>query len=245
LLAYILTGGRYVSAPDNPISQVIPDVHMGIAFDPDSNPIGLVKTHYRRNHPIPQNFKCCKAIYLYRNPADIIVSSYKYLIQHAVLPQDNSGHLSRSAKFQTYAHEFVADRGFKGWQADFGSWNDHVASWVFSNNQYDMLVVSYELLQANTQEVLDHMCRFLEIKFSKSLLTESIAANQLSATKAREPTNRGLGEGRSHYGIDFLPPRLQSEFQHHFGETISRLDEVLADTYGTIHSRQRSTNRQQ
>jgi len=70
----------------------------------------------------------------------------------------------------------------------YGSWNDHVASWVESPLAVDgrLLVVRFERMKAQTEDTLADILDFLGVSHDRAAIRQAIANNNLQRMKEKE-----------------------------------------------------------
>ena len=148
-LACNLLFGRQESASG--LNALAPDVHellaaggAGSAGDSTtSEPHGLLKTHFALSAALPHRDRTRAALYVVRDPADVLVSNFFYSRRSSA-----SGDTSVQA-FDGYVEEFIAQRGDPRWAAlGMGSWEDNVKSWR-SGTEFPVEVLRYEDMLAD------------------------------------------------------------------------------------------------
>lgn len=131
----------------------------------------LIKTHeaYRREYR--------KAVYLVRDPRDVILSEHRFVRWR--------GYYDRELP------EFVPVF-LRGEVNGFGSWRDHVASWLESDlaARGDLLIIRFEDLRADTEEWLRRIVGFLGLEVSGERLREIIHDNSIARMREREDQAR-------------------------------------------------------
>jgi hypothetical protein len=126
----------------------------------------ILKSH----EPFDVRFR--KVIYLVRDPRDVAVSEYHFdLKKHYIDP---------SVTLEQYVKRFVA-----GETASYGSWWEHVASWVATRQgSPSFLLVRYEDLLANSMEETGRIAKFLGIQAGPESL--QAAVDRSSANRMRK-----------------------------------------------------------
>jgi len=173
----------------------------------------LLKTH----EPYQPIYR--KAILLIRDPRDVVLSDYRFLRMRGDFGGD----------FGQFLTEFIAGRAH-----GFGSWRDHVESWLNSGLAEENLhIVRYEDLSRETPSRLSSVLEFLGVNGS-ALDLEAICGNNtvermrmkeelgLGAPRTRSPryrfVNRGLVGGWS----DDLTPSQIEQLEQAFQSTMIR-----------------------
>lgn len=218
LIAYIMTSGAFISSPQDKVEQVIPDIHKGTpSKEYLKSRFPIIKTHWLPQSSPTKGFKALSAVYLYRNPADVLVSSYKHLINMGELDGAELTNLQESREFQEYAKQFIENRGYWGWLQTYGSWERHIDSWMFQKHQFPVLPVSYEALQQTPLTTLKTVTNFLGLNAADSLIEDAISAYEFAKAKAREPSNVTLAVGRTGYAYQLLSSNNRQSLQTQFG----------------------------
>ena len=103
-----------------------------------------------------------KVIYLIRDPRDVLASLYPFFISIGVI----SKNYSKSKFLKEY---------FKGeFNANFGSWNENVGSWLGANNDKIVMIIKYEDLKKNIFIEAKKICKFLKIKKTRKQINIAI-----------------------------------------------------------------------
>ena len=210
LLSEILTGQSPEFSRTN---QLIPDVgkHSGaVALLPKNG--RLIKTHesYRPEYK--------KAVYLVRDARDVVSSEYAY--------QTSLGWFKGG--FDDYVKCFV-----RGTVDGYGSWQDHVSSWVNSPlaRGGNLLVLRFEDLRRDTVETLSEICDFMAVEIERDVIKRAIDNNSLEKMREKEKRNpqRASREGRFVRSglVEGWRGKLSEEqiqmIERYAGEALSRL----------------------
>ncbi len=172
----------------------------------------LIKTHelYRKSYK--------KAIYLARDPRDVMLSEFAYQKALGVTGED----------FDVFLDRFL----LKGVNP-FGLWKDHVNSWMDAaeTQQCELLVVRFEEMRRETERYLAQMMDFLDFPVEASVIRRAIENNSLEQMKAKEKATpqRASAQGRfvrsgSVAGWrDKLTASQTQLIEHYAGSAMSRL----------------------
>lgn len=150
------------------VNQMIPDVgrHAG-CLRLLGNGSRLIKTHeaYRSEYQ--------KAVYVVRDVRDVVISEFEY--------ENANERISESFD------EFVM-LSLEGRVNGYGSWQDHVASWVESPlaDNGRLLVVKFEQMKAQTEDTLAGILEFLGVRRDGVAIRQAIANNNLQRMKEKE-----------------------------------------------------------
>ncbi|HVN18034.1 MAG TPA: sulfotransferase domain-containing protein [Dongiaceae bacterium] len=172
----------------------------------------LIKTHeiYREAYR--------KAIYLVRDPRDVIFSEYAYYKALGFAGDD----------FDEFLDEFLR----KGVNP-FGTWSHHAHSWLDAaeSGKADILVVRFEDMRQDTQSALGEMMEFLKVPVSASAIRAAVQHNSLDRMKAKEKVNpqkasakgRFIGSGSVQGWRDKLTDTQLGNIERHAGDAMRRL----------------------
>jgi hypothetical protein len=166
LLLELLT--RDDAAGFDSVNQMIPDVGGQQSCPPLLAGGGrLIKTHeaYRSEYR--------KAVYLVRDARDVVISEFEYESANERISED----------FEAFVMLFL-----RGRVNGYGSWQDHVASWLDSSLAADdrLLVVKFEEMKAHTEDTLSEILDFLGVSRDRMAIREAIANNNLQRMKEKE-----------------------------------------------------------
>lgn len=136
--------------------------------------LSFAKTHF----PFDKNAEIVgrplKAIYLIRDPIDVMNSAYDF---HKLL--DHNFEESR----RSFAERWIASGG-----ADFdfaGPWGEHVRSWT-SQNDIPLCLVRYVDLVDEPRQQLDRIFAFLGLTPDQADITNALVNSSMVAMRARE-----------------------------------------------------------
>jgi len=172
----------------------------------------LIKTHelYRPSYK--------KAIYLARDPRDVLFSEYAYEKALGVIDGD----------FDAFLDAFLR----KGVNA-FGLWTDHVNTWLDAadSNQCELLVVRFEEMRRDTERSLKQIMDFMNVAVEPSTIRKAIENNSLDQMKAKEKITpqrasakgRFIGSGSVAGWKEKLSPSQLQLIDRYAGRAMSRL----------------------
>lgn len=131
----------------------------------------LIKTHelYRGEYK--------QAIYIARDVRDVVISEYHYLTWLGVL----------SCEFEAFVEQFV-----RGKANQFGSWTDHVNSWLDAAGagKVRLFLVKYETLREQTAPTLAGIADFLGLGVDSTTIQRTIEDNSIERMREREDRAR-------------------------------------------------------
>jgi hypothetical protein len=120
-----------------------------------------------------------KAIYFVRDPRDVAVSNYEF--------ERLNEHL-RGKSLDDFMHMYV-----RGKVNSFGSWHDHVGSWLDSGlaESDNFLLVRYEDMRSNTERELTRMVEFLGFTVDPEKVRMVVENNSLERMRQKEDRYQG------------------------------------------------------
>lgn len=139
------------------IEQRVPDIYV----NRDSSLLKMSRPRILKSH---QSFepRYRKVIYIVRDPRDVAISFYHYHIKMGLLNEDSS--------LEHFVSRFVA-----GEVESFGSWGEHVGSWLGARGQSDgFLVLRYEDLLEDTPQELLRVASFLGLSLDQDRIERAI-----------------------------------------------------------------------
>jgi hypothetical protein len=174
----------------------------------------LIKTH-ERYHPVYR-----KAIYLVRDPRDVVSSDYRYAQMKGFFASD----------LDSFVERFVAGRVH-----GFGSWPDHVSSWLDGElaGTGDLMMVRFEDLRSDPEATLQQALDFLGVpQPGRDVLQVAVKHNALAhmqqkeeavAEKRARPDLRIVHQGSVGGWRDELRPNQVERIEAHTGDWLVRL----------------------
>jgi hypothetical protein len=136
-MACNLLFGRQESA--SMLSTLAPDLHE-MGGSPDAvAPAGLLKTHFAFSSTLPYAEQTAAAIYVVRDPADVLASNFFYSQRSERLSE------ASSAEFDRYVDAFLEHRGDPRWiRLGMGSWEENIRSWLQTPVDFPIVRLRYE-----------------------------------------------------------------------------------------------------
>lgn len=133
------------------LNRRIPDLHRPAGrIDPSGDRI-FVKTHFLLHEKLPYLALTERAIYIKRNPRDVLLSGMNYA------KLENPGSFDDAA----YARAFIEQGGDPAWIGmGFGTWAAHAESWT-ATERFPVHVTSYEAMKSDTAAELRSMLEFV------------------------------------------------------------------------------------
>jgi len=161
------------------LNRLAPDIHeLGAVPALPEQPV-LMKTHFPSTAALALGAETAGAIYVVRNPGDVMLSNYHYSRRRG----DETAH--EAAAFERYVGQFLAARGDPRWIAlHMGTWDDHVRGWLQVRHAFPVLPLRYEDLLADPQRGAAQICSFLGLTRSDEAL--ALAVRGASFQRMRE-----------------------------------------------------------
>jgi hypothetical protein len=160
MLSYLLYPGIELESLDD-IQALVPDIYLGLGDRRKLSVPTVMKTHQpyaHRHEPFrPELYR--KVIYLARNPVDVYRSYYDYS-------------LNRSASLDVPPDVFVSKCLAGAWT--FGSWHEHVLSWLEAAKENDYLVLKYEDMVLDVSGSLKRVADYLGLERSDDDLSRIV-----------------------------------------------------------------------
>jgi hypothetical protein len=215
ILAEILAGQ---SSGFKGVNLLSPDVgeHSGaLALLPGNG--RLIKTHELYRPPYK------KAIYLARDPRDVLFSEYAYESALGVI----------DGNFDKFLEAFLR----KGVNP-FGMWTDHVNTWLDAadSGRCELHVIRFEDMRRDTERCLKQTMDFLNFPVAQGAIRKAIESNSLEQMKAKEKITpqkasakgRFIGSGSVAGWKEKLNVSQLQLIDRYAGQTMSRLGYALS-----------------
>lgn len=204
----------------------IPDLHKLIAkkqtLNLTPNRRLFVKTHFplQAEHPYLGNME--RYVYIIRNPLDTMISNARYFGCGAEDPE----------KFKQFLAHFIKHTTTQRWlKLGYGTWPNHIASWIGASSDYPSFIIRYEDLRSEPNQTLTQVLGFLGLEIDPERVR--IAVDRSSIENLREmedkegtsgifttagKENRFVNEGKTGQSIEMIDPTLQKAFERKFGD---------------------------
>ena len=129
----------------------------------------VIKSHEYFDH------RYQKVIYIVRDPRDVVLSYFNFQRKYRQIPDNYP--------LEQFTSDFVAGRLSS---ADWGTWGQHVGSWLCCDGRPGFLVVRYEDLTSNALHELSRIARFFGIEPGTELLAAACQRSSASRMRALE-----------------------------------------------------------
>lgn len=188
--------GNYLERGDcspERLTYVVPDIHVDPALCDDVPRPRFIKSHVAFVPDYP------RVVYIARDGRDVAVSYYFYRLR------------GRSLEPGTTFSAFLAD--FNRGAVAFGSWSDHVSSWLDHGTEDSLLLVRYEDLRLDPGRELERILRFSGLDVEASRVEVSVAGSGMERWRASE---RNMAADHVDTSIRFARSGEAGQFTEHF-----------------------------
>jgi hypothetical protein len=182
-----------------------------------------------------------RVLYIVRDPRDLVLSYYNFQRKYRQIADD--------FPLADYVNDFVNGRLIS---ADWGSWGENVASWVYTcQNKSGFLLVRYEDMQSNTEQELRRIAAFLGLQPTPESLRHAIERSSPQRMREMEQTQSDywvatkkhrkdipfVGTATSGRWQSDLPPALASKIESTWGNLMLTLGyPLMTSEIGQTHS---------
>jgi hypothetical protein len=119
-----------------------------------------------------------KVLYIVRDPRDLVLSYYNFQRKYRQIADDYP--------LAKYVEDFA---GGKLISADWGSWGENVASWIYTRqNHSSFLLLRYEDMRGDTEQQLRRIATFLGLQPTPERLRQAIEASSPERMREMERT---------------------------------------------------------
>jgi aryl sulfotransferase len=156
----------------------------------------MMKTHFPYSKALPLAAHTAGAIYVVRDPGDVMLSNFYYGQRSGDSP------LGDAAAFDRYVDAFIEHRGDARWiRLGMGSWEDNVRSWIAGPHEFPVVRIRYEDLMADGVAIAGLLCRCLGLARSAADIASAVARS--SFERMRQIEEQDIREQR--VGIFYKP----------------------------------------
>ena len=152
----------------------------------------LMKTHFLCSQQLPLLTQTAAAIYVVRDPADVMLSNFHYSQRSAGAPPAETADL-----LDRYVDSFIRERGDPRWRSrGMGSWDENVRSWLETPHSFPVLLVRYEDLLADPGGVAGVIGRFLGLNRTPEQVSAAVASasfERMRQIEERDISARSIG----------------------------------------------------
>ncbi len=160
------------------IEQKVPDIYKNSNLDL----LKHVSPRFLKSHEyLDPRYR--KVIYIVRDPRDVVVSYFHYLIKVRRITEDRP------------LDQFI-DNFIKGDISPFGSWYENVASWIYTRNRDEnFLMMRYEDILLDTYQELQKIADFLQMSVDEDCLNRAIVMSSRDNMQQLEKNQSHLWVG--------------------------------------------------
>ena len=215
----------------------IPDIHRQQLNVDDPTLTGnvLCKTHFLFDDRHPHHEHTAGFIYLLRHPKDILLSNLNYF---KLLSPDGFDK-------RHFVIDFINKMGFSEWlQRNFGSWNEHISTWMALANKKPHFYLRYEQLHTDPYGCMERIIDFLRMEKDQDRIYRSIEASSFDSMKQIERREKEKGcetlfpgkkkdmdagtmfvnKGKTGQSLDSIGPDLDQLFDERFEHVLDMLN---------------------
>jgi len=210
------------------IDRRVPDIYRSNAREL----LSLSRPRYLKSHE-PFCPRYPKVIYVVRDPRDVLLSYYHYEMRTRQIPD--------GWPIERFAADFM-----EGAVGDFGTWADHVASWLSTRSASSrFLLLRYEALLHDPVAVAGRIGPFLNLRIPNSALARAVersrfgemqmlevkGGNAWREAKGSRKDIRFVRAGREKQWKEECPHEILMRMEEEWGEWMDRLDYGKCDAY--------------
>ena len=151
----------------NNIENLIPDIYHTSESKFINKKLRIFKCH---DH---YDFRFRRAVYVVRDPREVIVSAYFFAIKIGVISKEYSR--------RKFVSEFLNGK----FNSNFGSWYQHIGSWYGAKDK-NILFIRYEDLKKKPSSEILKIANFLKIKVNKKKILNIIKKTSFKVLKDQE-----------------------------------------------------------
>lgn len=169
-------------APENPQMRIVESYYS------TNSELRRIRTRHRdlviKSHSVfMTKFSCTKVLYIVRDPRDVALSYFSYATKL----------LGRDMQFRDFLARYLGGTI----EPRFGSWGEHVGSWLGAMNgeSEHFLSVRYEDLIDTPLDTVRSICRFFSWNMTDETIARAITRADFSALREREIKSRSVDAG--------------------------------------------------
>nr|XP_060636351.1 sulfotransferase 2B1-like isoform X1 [Anolis sagrei ordinatus] len=207
ILTLIHSDGNPTLAQSMPSWERVPwlEQNTGATYLEDRPSPRLISSHLPP-FIFPESFftSQAKVIYTVRDPRDVCVSLYYY---------------AKMSSFLDYREDFGEFlEMFCSGKILFGTWFDHVKSWLTYKDQTNFLLLTYDELLKNLQDSVLRICRFLGKELDAAAVVSVVENASFESMKGNKMVNYSLVPDcvMNHSISPFLRKGISGDWRNHF-----------------------------
>ena len=165
------------------VREMVPNMHDwtgGLKYDwQGAHP---VKTHLQQ-HDLPPRMHTRSAIYVIRNPLDMVDSAIGY-----IKPADD-------AEREDLINQFCVNGSIEPWGTTlgYGSWEDNIQSWTAESRDFPLLIMQYEDILDAPHDNIARVAEFLGADADDKKIDKVVEATSFKTMKGVEKSELAAG----------------------------------------------------
>jgi hypothetical protein len=188
------------------LNTLAPDIHELSAIPEPPTALAFLKTHFPFSPQLPLAQHTAAALYVVRDPADVMLSNFHYSMRSGTSTAGDRGG-DNDATRGRYVDQYLAARGDPRWiDSRIGTWDEHVRSWLGVEHPFPVLPIRYEDLLADGQQGAQRIGSFLGLTRTAAEVGQAVAG--ASFRRMREIEEADIS--RQNVGIFYKPYLQQS-----------------------------------
>jgi aryl sulfotransferase len=146
----------------------------------------FIKTHYLFHDGLPWLDRTKGAVYVVRNPFDVLMSNLNYMfLNNQALAAKSGDELQRIA--DGYVQSYLQEGGDPRWKkVKYGSWREHVESWTENDRGIPVTLVRFEDLLADPRAALTNLCARIGLDATQARIDEAVTLSDFVHMRAME-----------------------------------------------------------
>jgi Sulfotransferase domain len=168
-----------------------------------------------------------RVLYIVRDPRDLVLSYYNFERKYRQIADDYP--------LANYVDDFASGRLIS---ADWGSWGENVASWVYTRqNHSNFLLMRYEDMKSDTENQLQRIAAFLGLEPTPEHLKQAIDASSAERMRELERTQseQWVATKKHRKDIPFVGTAMSGRWQSDLPEPlVSKIEATWGDLMLTL-----------
>jgi hypothetical protein len=166
------------------LNNLAPDIHELNAIPSAPTALTFVKTHFPFSSGLPLVANTAAAIYVVRDPADVMLSNFHYSQRSGMGTEPTAHALGQ------YVDQYLAARGDPRWiHSQMGMWDGHVRSWLDGSQSFPVLALRYEDLLTDSMGGAQKLCTFLGLSRTPQEIAQAVAGASFRRMREIEETD--------------------------------------------------------
>lgn len=158
------------------LNRLAPDIHELAAIPSAPTAHTFIKTHFPFSSDLPLAANTAAAIYVVRDPADVMLSNFYYSQRSGTDQHSGTQTESSADALGQYVDQYLAARGDPRWiHSQMGTWDEHVRTWLDGSHSFPVLALRYEDLLADGLGGAQKLCTFLGLSRTPQEIEQAVA----------------------------------------------------------------------